>query len=217
MTRFINKLKEKNKAFTLFVSLIVASLLLAVGFSIGNILIKQLTLASSGSGSLVAFYAADSAAECAMYWDRKNSAGFTVADSPFSTSTIGDVRIVCGKGTGTGDDDDDDPITGLVYGFKKVCDDSVCGVGATTATTVFYVDTSDPTDPASKSCAFVTVVKTYNPSTGIEDTSIDARGYNGALVIDRSIPGYGMDHLNPNVKCDLGQPKTVERGIFINY
>ena len=215
MTRFINKLKEKNKAFTLFVSLIVASLLLAVGFSIGNILIKQLTLASSGSGSLIAFYAADSAAECAMYWDRKNSLGVTVADSPFSTSTISDIRIVCGKGTAA--DDEDIVGEGLVYGFTKVCDDGICGAGALAATSTFYVDTSDPTDSSSRSCAFVTVAKKYNPSTGIEDTAIDARGYNSELVIDRGAAGYSKDYLNPFVSCNLSRPKTVERGIFINY
>lgn len=214
MTRFINKLKEKNKAFTLFVSLIVASLLLAVGFSIGNILIKQLTLASSGSGSLIAFYAADSAAECAMYWDRKNSEGISVEESPFSTSTLSDIRIVCGKGVGA---DDDDTGEGLVYGFRKVCNDGICGAGAISATTTFYVDTSDPTDTSTRSCAFVTVAKTYNPLTGIEDTSIDSRGYNGELLIDRALSGYSVDYLNPAVSCNLSRPKTVERGIYINY
>lgn len=214
MTKLIKYIKDKNKAFTLFVALLVSALLLAIGFSIGNILIKQLTLASSSSGSLIAFYAADSAAECAMYWDRKDEKGISIAESPFGTSTIVDTRIVCGRGVAAGSDDTG---TGLVYGFTKVCNDGLCGVGATVATSTFYVDTSDPLESKLKSCAYVTIVKTYNPATGIEDTTIDARGYNGPLEIDRSIPGYGMDHLNPNVRCDLTAPKTVERGLFVSY
>lgn len=214
MTHFIKKFKEGNKAFTLFVSLIVAALLLAVGFSIGNIIIKQLTLASSGSGSLIAFYAADSAAECAMYWDRKDSYGVSIADGPFGTTSVMGTQIVCGRGISA---DTDDTGEGLVYGFSKVCNDTLCGIAATIATSTFYVDTSDASDPLSKSCAFVTVVKTFNPTTGIEDTSIDARGYNGPLVINRAAAGYTMDYLNPNVKCDLSKPKTVERGVYIGY
>lgn len=217
MIQIVNKLKSKfqskNRAFTLFVSLIVAAFLLAVGFSIGNIVIKQLTLSTSGTGSSIAFYAADSAAECAMYWDRKNERGFSVAESPFSTSSVG-FRIVCGRGISAGDDDTGD---GLVYGFTKTCNDGICGIGATQAISTFYIDTSDPSDPEAKSCAFVTITKTYNPATAIEDTIIDTRGYNAPLEIDRSIGGYGVDHLNPNVKCDLSKPKTVERGMYISY
>lgn len=215
MNKRLKELAKKNKAFTLFVSLLVSALLLAVGFSIGNILIKQLTLATSGSGSQVAFYAADSAAECALYWDRKNSEGFSTANSPFGTSTVLGLRIVCGTGLDNGSSGDGE---GLVYGFNKICNDGLCGLGATAATSSFYVDTTNPRDPLSRSCAYVTIAKVYNSLTGIEDTTIDARGYNSELVVDRIAgAGYTMDFQNPFVKCNLSRPKTVERGLTISY
>jgi len=210
MKKLLATYKEKNKAFTLFVSLIVSALVLAIGLSIGTIILKQLILSSSSSGSIVAFYAADSAAECALFWDRKDSQGFTIADSPFGTSTISDLRLVCGTGS-------DIDAGGLVYGFQKVCDDGVCGPSALAATSTFYIDFRDPADPVYRGCAFVTVGKSYNSVTGLEDTVIQTRGYNTDLLIQSGFGGYTYDYTNPDVKCNLERPRVVERGLLLTY
>ncbi len=216
MTHLIKKIIKGNKsvgskAFTLFVSLLVAALLLAVGFSIGNILIKQLTLASSGSGSQIAFYAADSAAECALFWDRKNKGGFSVVDSPFGVSTSDQSRLICGGGRDGVDD------SGLVFGFTKVCDDGLCSAATTRATSTFYVDTQNIRDTKSKSCAFVTVVKVFDPDTGVEETTIDAKGYNTELYLGNAAGAYTFAYQNPDASCNLSRPKTVERALHISY
>ncbi len=211
MTKLIKQLKNSNKAFTLFVSLIVAAFLLAVGFSIGNILIKQLTLASSGSGSQIAFYAADSAAECALFWDRKNNLGISVVEGPFSITARDAGRLICGSGL------DNELGEGFVYAFKKVCDDINCGETAAHATSTFYVDTSNPRDPESKSCAFVTVSKDYDPVTGLEKTAIDAKGYNTDLIVGNTQGSYTFTYQNPDANCNLSRPKTVERALFVSY
>lgn len=60
---------ETNGGFTLLLSVLIASLILTIGLSILNIAFKELTLSSSARESVIAFYAADSGAECALYWD----------------------------------------------------------------------------------------------------------------------------------------------------
>lgn len=57
--------------------------LLLVSMGMINIAVKQAFLSSASRESQNAFYAADTGAECAIYWDVKNPTGF----SAFSTST----------------------------------------------------------------------------------------------------------------------------------
>lgn len=57
--------------FTLFYSLILISLLVALGLAIFNITYKQLILSSGVRNSAQAFYAADTGLECALFWDLK--------------------------------------------------------------------------------------------------------------------------------------------------
>jgi hypothetical protein len=212
----LRRIKKESRAFTLFVSLIVASLLLAIGFSIGNILIKQLILTQNGSGTQIAFYAADSASECALFWDRKDAEGFTLADSPFGTSSVETtpggtgITLVCGTGGPTGG--------GIVYGFTKVCDDGLCGAGAVAATSSFYIDYKDPKDVKYLACAYVKVYKKFDIANGTEETTIDARGYNTDLVVDTSGGGYGYPaDSTQTARCNLERPRTVERGLYLTY
>lgn len=64
---------SQQAGFTLLLAALVASIVLALGSAIFSIAQKQLTLSSIGRDSQFAFYAADTAAECALYWDfRRN-------------------------------------------------------------------------------------------------------------------------------------------------
>ncbi len=69
-----------KRGFTLLLAALVASIVLALGSSIFTIAKKQVTLSSLGRDSQFAFYAADTAAECALYWD--------VRFSRFATSSL---------------------------------------------------------------------------------------------------------------------------------
>ncbi len=60
---------QKNKGYTLLFAVMVSSLVLSVGISILNISKKEFLLSSSARESITAFYAADSALECAVYFD----------------------------------------------------------------------------------------------------------------------------------------------------
>jgi len=64
---------KSEKGFTLLLAALVASIVLSVGAAIFAIAQKQLTLSAIGRDSQFAFYAADTAAECALYWDFRHS------------------------------------------------------------------------------------------------------------------------------------------------
>jgi hypothetical protein len=89
-----NKKQNKKTGFAILYSVLIASILLSIGLAIFNLTIKELLLSSLGRDSQFAFYAADTGAECAFYWDFNGNA--------FSTSSPA-VSINCG--------DDDRTIT----------------------------------------------------------------------------------------------------------
>lgn len=70
---------SKQRGFTLLLAALIASIVLSIGSSIFLIAQKQVTLSSLGRDSQFAFYTADTAAECALYWDVRYDA--------FSTTT----------------------------------------------------------------------------------------------------------------------------------
>lgn len=72
---------KAKKGFALLYSVLIASILLAIGLAIFNITIKELLLSSLGRDSQFAFYAADTGAECALYWDFKGNAFATSSSS----------------------------------------------------------------------------------------------------------------------------------------
>lgn len=157
------KIQNRKKGFTLFVSMIVASLLLAVGFSIGNIILKQLLLSGSGKDSQIAFYAADSGAECAQFWDTKDFQGNPLTEEgPFATSTtITNYAIRCGDG--------------IVFTERNATDD----VSATSTIVISYSGTG-----LYKSCARVQIIKGFSLNTSSESipyTKIISRGYNAPM------------------------------------
>ncbi|MEN9614167.1 MAG: hypothetical protein RLZZ347_474 [Candidatus Parcubacteria bacterium] len=63
-----------QKGFALLFTVLVVSLLLAISLSISNITLRELVLSSATRDSHIAFYAADTALECALYLDTKKNA-----------------------------------------------------------------------------------------------------------------------------------------------
>lgn len=194
-------LQKIDSGFTLFVAMIVASLLLAVGFSIGNIILKQLILSGSGKDSQIAFYAADSGAECAQLWDDKDVNGARlITDGPF------------------------DPNSGPPIPFPEPAPNSVrCGSG------VVYV-TKEPSGEGKFSTS--TLVIDYSGNTiGLGGTSKEYRACAKVLVIKgveilegEEIPytkilsrGYNSKRVSNGISCETSNPRTVERGVFVQY
>lgn len=62
---------QKENGFALLFTVLVVSILLAISLSISNITLRELVLSSTTRDSHIAFYAADTAYECALYTDTK--------------------------------------------------------------------------------------------------------------------------------------------------
>jgi hypothetical protein len=62
------------------IAALIASIVLALGTSIFTLVRKELILSSIGRDSQYAFYAADTGAECALYWDVRY--GFFATSAP---------------------------------------------------------------------------------------------------------------------------------------
>jgi len=206
---YFGHMKKDKRGFTLFVALVVSSILLAVGLSLGDIALKQLVFASAGSDSQVAFYAADSGAECGLYWDRKSQTGDTVDDGAFSTSTTdyspgGPMDILCGTVSAGAN-------LPKVGKFEKVV-----STDQNAATTTFSVNYSDDTAGVS-ACAEVLVAKWIDLSGPypVEHTTIDSRGYNAPLAAGT----VGINSpISPNAaQCDTSGARVTERAVRLDY
>lgn len=58
-----------ERGFTLLLASLISSVVLSIGSSIFALAQKEITISSLGRDSQFAFYAADTGAECALYWD----------------------------------------------------------------------------------------------------------------------------------------------------
>lgn len=82
----MKKQPRNTRGFTLLLATLMASLLLAIGAAMFNIVKKEVILSSLGRDSQFAFYAADTAAECALYWDVRHDI-FSATSSPHTNVT----------------------------------------------------------------------------------------------------------------------------------
>ena len=87
MNHFVRSMQERTqnvRGFALLVAIILTSVILTISLALLDIAYKQVVLSSTGRQSQYAFYAADSAMECALYWDQKQNA-FAYSVTPPST------------------------------------------------------------------------------------------------------------------------------------
>jgi len=110
----MNKKHPSSRAFVLLYSLLVASIVLAIGMSLATIISKQIILSSIGKMSRIAYYAADSGRDCAFFWAVKY--GSTV---PSLINEYPPVNpIYCQESTVLWTDDIDESVT--VLGLLKM-------------------------------------------------------------------------------------------------
>ena len=91
-----SSLHRSNRGFTLLLSVLIASIVLALATSIFQIARKEITLSSLGRDSQFAFYAADTGAECALYYDVRLHAFGTATDPEIAS-------VECDKNASGGD------------------------------------------------------------------------------------------------------------------
>ena len=85
-------IRKKHNGFALLYAVLISSILLAIGLAIFNLTIKELLLSSLGRDSQFAFYAADTGAECALYWDFDEVDAFATS-SPAASVNCGNKNV----------------------------------------------------------------------------------------------------------------------------
>jgi Tfp pilus assembly protein PilX len=167
------KFKNQKKGVALVIALTVVSLLLSLTVSMSNIILRQTRITNVTNESKPAFYIADSAMECAVYYDTLAifDGGININkdfnQSIFGKTTAADAtsKIKCG------------PSGGRPIGLTKSIN-----ADASIVTTEFDIDYGD------NKCAKVQVER------GKINTKIITRGYNTGVTIN------GCDLSNINKK-----------------
>ena len=185
---WMDKANTQENGSVLILALIMASILLSVGMGISNIALKEIKLSSIGDESGKAFYMADTAAECALYWDLRSTTTIDMLDGVsdsdgkevFATSTdvywaIPTNDIKCFNGIN------------IAAPWNAINPARLLGSAVTTFTLQDTVDIKKP-------CAQVVVTKTN--VLGVVTTTIDSRGQSS---------------------CDSTDPRRVERGLKVSY
>lgn len=90
----------QKKGITLLLAVFVSSLTLTLGMGIFTLLFSEVEFSGTAKESVLAFYAADSGIECALYWDIQQNA--------FATSSTSSINC-----------DDDSFVVGGPSGFSR--------------------------------------------------------------------------------------------------
>ncbi len=158
MFKYLN-IKKRGRGFTIFFAMLVGSLALSIGLAIYDLTVRELDLSGTATQSQYAIYAADTGAECALYWDLKctlpNCVSGAAAGSAFATST----QSVT-------------PPSGVVCNGIDVRAAPWTVTSVLTAATTTFTVTFLP----QPYCASITVAKSGIPTK----TTITSKGYNDA-------------------------------------
>src|SRR3989344_1323414 len=93
---------ERSEGVVLLFAVTLTSILLAIAVGISNIALKELNFSTSARAANDAFFAADTGAECALFYDRSVSSTFAQGSPPTQTiNCAGQPNITVTK-SGTG-------------------------------------------------------------------------------------------------------------------
>jgi len=179
-----------KRGFTIFFAVLVAALSLSVGLVIYDLLLRTLSLSGLATQSQYAIYAADTGAECALYWDLKYNA---VSSADFDGSAFATSSRTSAGETGAGQpvvcNNQNISLASNILGFSNTVSNTNTGWDvvstANSATTTFWISM---TSVVSTPCVKVEVGKSGNPS----QTTIISHGYNtcstsGTLRLERTL------------------------------
>lgn len=180
--------------------MLVGSLTLSIGLAIYDLTVREIELSAAASQSQFAIYAADTGAECALYWDSKatplGGAPSIFASSSASQSFSGTANCNGANIVVTGPPAAFLPAYLTATNPNSNCADSThwcTAKTATAATTTFSV--SVPSGSAVQTyCAVVQIGK--NTVGGILYTTVISKGYNN---------------------CNPTGPARIERTLRVSY
>lgn len=181
--------KAQQRGFALLLSLIVVSVMLAIGLSLLSITLKQFTLSATARDSEVAFHAANTGLECMRYYRSYPSteAAFLTASGPnISCARSSTVSASSNRYSNNGE-----------YVYRHEYTFSIAGSGGETCSNVSLYTTK----PQNNNIDFVLSnegLSRFKCPSGTTCTTIFARGYNRPCN-------------------DLTALRTVQREITIEY
>lgn len=124
----------REGGFTLLLSLVVVSIVLSVGLGVFDIVFRELIFSGMSRESQKAFYAADTGAECALYWDIKQGPISSTTPSTISCANqnvevggtpVSSFQVNLSNGTclSVTVDKTNDPQTSIEsFGYNTACD-----------------------------------------------------------------------------------------------
>ena len=80
---------NKNKGFVLLYATVISSIILAITLGVSDISLKEIKFSTSAKDTNNALFAADTGAECALYYDRSDINRFTSPDPSGSITCAG--------------------------------------------------------------------------------------------------------------------------------
>jgi len=183
--------EKKERGFVILFAILISTLILLISAGIFNVVQKEVILSSYARESQRAFYAADSALECALYADIIG-VGSPDPATPFSVVNLLDENFNCGGST--------------------ISSTYLSGAGGTDNYDYpFIFRYFNSYNSADNSCAYILVEKNEKGTDLILiETRITAVGFNtcvdsgGVYVGDTNIP-------------DFNDPKLLERRLSIIY
>lgn len=167
-------IRDSSHGFALLFAVLATSVLLAISASIWNIALREIVLSSYGRESQVAFYVADSAIECALYWDFRGTNAFaTSSDSLIVSGTTVDSfsTIDCGAGS-------------IMVKINKNSSDNY-EIDSLNATSKFSATVGN-------GCATVLVGKSNPGATSHSATNIESYGQNSCNPSDPTTVERGL-------------------------
>ncbi len=177
----------KESGFALLFAVLLSSVLISLGLSIFNISLKEIDIATSARDSAQAYYAADSARECAIYWDIVKGAIPACIDQ--STADCGinvaATQITCAGNTVNVD------LSGSTDPASLNFVESGLGYFSQNPMVNFFKFSSNPLDPASD----IYISKIYNATNGTVDTTIETFGHNSQIAGRRVERGMSFSYI----------------------
>jgi hypothetical protein len=96
MKKIIKKIKNK-KAFVILFAVTLSSIMLAIGLGVADIALKEIKFNTSAKDTNDAFFAADTAIECALMNDKPPSTSFAVSGGSGQVQCLGGIINLTGS------------------------------------------------------------------------------------------------------------------------
>lgn len=186
---------QKNKGFVILFSMLISSLILLITAGIFNVVQKDVVLSSYARESQRAFYAADSALECALYSDLigvRLDGSSSTPRTPFTANPGNSSEFYSN-------------IPEYSCGGEEISSYHLVGVDTQLYDVPYVFRYQNSYNDADESCAYVLIEKELrgepDPIDFVTETRITAVGFN---VCDGNVP-------------DFDDPTLLERRLSLTY